>query len=82
MIVFLALSLLFNGLVLIFDSRLNQKYRCIENLEENEYLFYLDKPSTVMFELFHLFLILAIIINLRNWTFYFLKIGEMAYYQN
>lgn len=81
MLFFLMLTVLFISLFFLIGGLQDYKFRCIENMQDKYNLYYKDTYCTVVSQLKILFLIVAIIINLRNWIFYYIKIGEMAYYQ-
>lgn len=81
MLFFLNLQVLLNALFFFLGGIQDNKFKCIVDMADKNYLYYTDNYTSVISQLTILFLIEAVIINLRNWIFYYIKIGEMAYYQ-
>lgn len=80
MIFFLIMEVLMNAAFFFKGALQDYEFRCKHNMAEKNYLYFTDKAVGALMGLQILFLIVAIIINLRNWVFYFIKIGEMAYH--
>lgn len=82
LMVFLNLNLVLNVIYYAYGAMQDHKFRCFTDFELNCHLefWYESAFVTTMIVLGHLFMINALLINIRNWTYYLIRIGEMAYH--
>jgi hypothetical protein len=82
LILFLVLEMVSNTCFYSYSIYQDWIFRCIppEWMGKHLYIWYEKPIVTTMIICSHLFLITAILLNLRNWIYYYIRIGEMAYH--
>lgn len=82
MVLFLNLELIACLAFYVYSSKQDWDFRCFNQVAlscHDEFWYETPFVSTDII-LSHIFIINAVLINLRNWYYYFIRIGEMAYH--